>query len=308
VLRLLDKRGASTASSLQARNCGHFWSLKHTLSALPAAAPARSNALFDAGSSSSIIQTSDGGYAFTGTTNALGNDDILLMKLDDFLNVQWAYAYGTTNKEFGVEVRQTSDGGFMIAGQYQNAATKNFDDYLVRTDSAGNYYWQLSNGGSPHEFSNAMEVTPDDGCIVVGRSQDKLGYQNACMVKYSSAGAVQWTRSFSSGASGTYEFKGVANVPGGGYVAVGNRMVQVSTSTWEGYGYAVKVSSTGSTLFQVSSGRFAGLEAVAATSTGYVAVGYIYPVSGSDFYAVRFSTTGGTLWARSLNGAPTGIL
>lgn len=275
----------------------------HSLAVAPTL---QGNALFSEGSSSSIIQTSDGGYVFTGTTDALGSDDILLVKLDAFLNVQWAYAYGTSNDESGVEVRQTSDGGFMIAGQIFQSANTNFDYYLVRTDSAGNYYWQLSNGGSLHEYPNAMEVTPDDGCIVVGKTQSNLGYQDASMVKYSSTGAVQWTKAFSSGASGTYEFRGVANVPGGGYVAVGNRQVQVSTSTWESYGYAVKVSSTGSTLFQVSSGRFAFLQSVAATSTGYVAVGYIFPASGADFYAVRFGTAGSTLWAWSLNAGTNG--
>ncbi|WP_157232220.1 hypothetical protein [Hyalangium minutum] len=264
------------------------------------------NALFSPGSASSIIQTSDGGYAFTGTFKALGTDDILLVKLDAFLNVQWAYAYGTSNAESGVEVRQTSDGGFMIAGQIFQNATTNFDFYLVRTDSTGNPYWQLSNGGTLHEYATAMEVTPDGGCIIVGKTQSNLGYQNAYMVKFSSVGAVQWSRSFSSGDSGTYEFRGVANVPGGGYVAVGSRQVKVSSSTWETFGYAVKVNSAGSTLFEVSSGRFAGLEAVTATSTGYVAVGYIYPVSGADFYAVRFSPTGGTLWAWSLNAGTNG--
>jgi beta-propeller uncharacterized protein DUF5122 len=278
----------------------------HSLAVAPTL---QGNNLFSPGSGSSIIQTSDGGYAFTGTTNALGNNDILLVKLDPFLNVQWAYAYGGTNAESGVEVRQTSDGGFMIAGQIFQSASTNYDFYLVRTDSAGNYYWQLPNGGALHEYPSAMEVTPDGGCIIVGKTQSNLGYQDAYMVKYSSTGAVQWNKPFSSGADGTYEFRGVANVPGGGYVAVGSRQVKVSSTTWETFGYAVKVSSAGSTLFAVSSGRFAYLEAVAATSTGYVAVGYIYPASstaGADFYAVRFSPTGGTLWAQGLNGGTRG--
>ncbi|HEX5749435.1 MAG TPA: hypothetical protein VFZ09_24615 [Archangium sp.] len=275
-----------------------------------ALAPTLQNSILSSdGSASSIIQTSDGGYAFTGTTHVLGTNDILLMKLDAFFNVQWAYAYGGSNAESGVEVRQTSDGGFMIAGQIFQNATTNYDFYLVRTDSAGNYYWQFPHGGSLHEYPRAMEVTPDGGCIIVGKTQSNLGYQDAYMVKYSATGAVQWTKPFSSGADGTYEFRGVTNVPGGGYVAVGSRQVKVSSTTWETYGYAVKVSSTGTTLFQVSSGRFAYLEAVAATSTGYVAVGYIYPASstaGADFYAVRFNTTGGTLWAQSMNAGTRG--
>jgi hypothetical protein len=269
----------------------------------------QANALYSEGSSSSIIQTSDGGYAFTGTTTSQGGEDILLVKLDAFLNVQWAYVYGTSNPDNGVEVRETSDGGFMVVGQtFQN---NNFDLYLIRTDAAGYYYWQMPQGGSLQEYPNAMEVTPDDGCIIVGKTRNNLGYQDAYMVKYSGTGTLQWSRSFTSGADGTYEFKGVANVPGGGYVAVGSRQIKVSTGAWETYGYAVKVSSTGSTLFQVNSGRFAYLQAVAATSTSYMAVGYSDPGSstlGSEFYAVRFNTTGGTLtnWPKSFTGGTRG--
>ena len=267
----------------------------------------QADALYSEGSSGSVIQTSDGGYVFTGTTTALGDEDILLVKTDASMTVQWAYAYGTTNPDSGVEVRATSDGGFMIAGQtFQN---NNFDLYVVRTNATGQYYWQGPFGTTLQEYPNAMEVTPDDGCIIVGKTRNNLGYQNAFMMKFSATGTVQWNKSFSSGADGTYEFKGVANVPGGGYVAVGSRQVKVSTSTWETHGYIAKVSSTGSTLFETSSGRFAFLQAVAATSTGYVAVGHTETGSstvGTEFYVARVSTTGSPIWAKSLTGGTRG--
>jgi hypothetical protein len=194
----------------------------------------------------------------------------------------------------------------MLAGQA--FVNTNFDFYLVRTDSAGNYYWQVRQGGALHEYLNAMEVTPDGGCILAGMTQSNLGYQDAYLSKFSSTGAVQWNKPFSSGADGTYEFKGVANVPGGGYVAVGSRQVKVSTGAWETYGFAARVSSSGSTVFQVSSGRFAYLQAVEATSTGYVAVGHIYRGDSfdADFYAARFSPTGGALWTRSIHAGTRG--
>ena len=264
------------------------------------------NALFAEATSRSIIQTSDGGYAFTGTTSALGDNDILLVKTDAFLNVQWAYAYGTYNEDSGVEVRATSDGGFMIAGQtFQN---NNFDFYVVRTDPSGNFYWQGPYGGALQEYPNAMEVTPDGGCIIAGKTRSNLGYEDAYLMKFSATGAVQWSKSFSSGADGTYAFEGVANVPGGGYVAVGSRQVKVSSGGWETYGFAARVSNTGSTLFQVPVGRFADFTALAVNSTGFVAVGYIYqPASfDADFYAVRFNTTGGTVWTRTIPAGTRG--
>ncbi|RKH74359.1 hypothetical protein [Corallococcus aberystwythensis] len=261
--------------------------------------------LFTQANSGSIIQTSDGGYAFTGSTTVLGDLDILLVKTDALMNIQWAYAYGTTAEDTGVEVRATSEGGFMLAGQhFQN---NNFDFYVVRTDPTGAYYWQGPYGGALQEYPAAMEVTPDGGCIIVGKTRNNVGYEDAYMMKFSATGSVQWSKPFSSGADGTYEFEGVANVPGGGYVAVGSKQVRV-TGGWETYGFIAKVSSTGATSFQTTSGRFAYFTGVAATSTGYVAVGYIYRAGTFDaeFYTVRFNTTGGALWTRTINAGTPG--
>ncbi len=102
---------------------------------------------------------------------------ILLVKTDAFMNVQWAYAYGTTTDDSGIEVRATSDGGFMLAGQ--NHQNNNFDDFVVRTVPTGAIYWQGPFGGTLQEYPNAMEVTPDGGCIIVGRTRSNLGLATA---------------------------------------------------------------------------------------------------------------------------------
>ncbi|MEI6090641.1 MAG: choice-of-anchor D domain-containing protein [bacterium] len=73
---------------------------------------------------SSIIQTSDGGYIFTGTTNSVDGDvsenkgyqDLWVVRLDETGKVNWEKTYGGSTVDFAEQVQPTKDGGFVIAG------------------------------------------------------------------------------------------------------------------------------------------------------------------------------------------------
>jgi hypothetical protein len=72
-----------------------------------------------------ICQTEDGGYVLTGQTqsnngDAVGNDggaDIWLVKLTELGELEWQRTLGGTQDELGNSVQQTTDGGYILAGQ-----------------------------------------------------------------------------------------------------------------------------------------------------------------------------------------------
>ncbi|WP_139487930.1 hypothetical protein [Brevibacillus dissolubilis] len=249
----------------------------------------------------SVKQTSDGGYVFVGETKALGNRDILFVKTDAALNLQWAYALGGTSIEDGAEVRQTSDGGYIIAGTSNASGTNDF--YLIKTDATGAVQWSKTYGGTLYEQAEAMEIGPDGGYIVVGQKSEAYGNYDSYMLKVDSSGNVQWTKTL--GQTGKDDgFHAVSVTPDGGYVAAGHQVVQESTSTSAGYGYIAKVTGTGATVFSTTLGRTAYFSGVTATSTGYYAVGNISVNSTTnpiDMFAAKVSTTGTTNWTRSFN-------
>jgi hypothetical protein len=68
---------------------------------------------------SSLIQTSDGGYAIAGYTTSFGAGewDVYVVKLDANGNLQWTKTIGAKNETLGkLSLIQTSDGGYAIAG------------------------------------------------------------------------------------------------------------------------------------------------------------------------------------------------
>jgi hypothetical protein len=87
----------------------------------------------------SVQQTSDGGYIVAGITNffGAGNYDILLLKTDANGNIIWAKTYGGTNYDYASSVRQTSDGGYIVAGWTGSFGAGAYDFFLIKTDENG---------------------------------------------------------------------------------------------------------------------------------------------------------------------------
>ncbi|MFI5296046.1 MAG: hypothetical protein ACHQ0Y_13605 [Thermodesulfovibrionales bacterium] len=73
------------------------------------------------GTVQSILQTADGGYIVAGSTSiGADNGDAWILKLDGNGNIQWQKAIGNSAKAEGAKaVRQTPDGGYIVAGDIQ---------------------------------------------------------------------------------------------------------------------------------------------------------------------------------------------
>jgi len=97
----------------------------------------------------SVQQTSDGGYIVAGAAASFGvGVDIFLIKTDANGNVQWAKTYGGTSTDLAESVRQTSDGGYIVAGHTYSFGAGGRDIFLIKTDANGNIIWAKTYGGT----------------------------------------------------------------------------------------------------------------------------------------------------------------
>ena len=116
-----------------------------------------------------VQQTPDGGYIVAGGFSFLGVSwrDMWVLKLDANGNVQWQKIYGGRADDWGTDIQQTADGGYVATGW-----TYSFGGvWVLKLDANGNMQWQRAYGGNGIHTGNAIRQTADGGYIVAGSTR-----------------------------------------------------------------------------------------------------------------------------------------
>ena len=137
----------------------------------------------------SIDQTSDNGFVVAGVTsssngNVTGNHggkDAWVIKIDANGNLQWQKTIGGTKTDQANWVRQTSDGGYIVACETNSTngdAIGNhgtYDFLIVKLDASGNITWKKLLGGSGSDKAHSICQTSDGEYIAVGETYSTNG-------------------------------------------------------------------------------------------------------------------------------------
>ncbi len=216
----------------------------------------------------SIQQTADGGYILGGHSNSgISGDktqpnwdtatiptyDYWIIKIDSLGNKQWDKVFGGTTYDWFYSLKQTADGGYILAGtsssqisgdKTQNTWGQSYDYWIVKTDSFGNKQWDKDFGGFNEEwdpwlyslygsiFQGNISQTTDGGYLFAGTSysliggdktQNNLGDNQSWIVKTDSLGNKQWDRTLlTNSTSYPFEKMGLAIQTEDGCFAMAN--------------------------------------------------------------------------------------
>jgi hypothetical protein len=174
---------------------------------------------------SSLIQTSDGGYAVAGSTLSFGagSSDVWLVKTDSIGNMQWNQTYGGTDFDYGYSVVQTSDGGYAIAGFTESYGFGLDDFWLIKTASDGDAQWNQTYGGADSEQGYSLVQTIDGGYVIAGTTSSYgAGNSDFWLVKTDASGTAIWNQTY--GGTDSDEAQSVVEVNDGGYAVAGSTL------------------------------------------------------------------------------------
>ncbi len=120
-----------------------------------------------------VDPTADGGYVFAGSTTSegAGSSDYWLVKTDANGAVQWSKTFGGVDEDYAYSVRQTADGGLVVAGYTFSLGAGDADIWLIKTDAGGNKVWDKTYGGPDSEYGGFVEPTSDGGYIIGGNTR-----------------------------------------------------------------------------------------------------------------------------------------
>jgi outer membrane protein assembly factor BamB len=126
----------------------------------------------------SVQQTQDGGYIVAGETYSFGNgSQVYLVKTNSGGDTLWTRTYGGTDDDCGSSVKQTTDGGYVVAGGY-NYYGSDGQVYLIKTNASGDTLWTRTYGGTNDDGGGSVQQTQDGGYIVAGATTSfGNGYQ-----------------------------------------------------------------------------------------------------------------------------------
>lgn len=284
-----------------------------------------------------IRQTSDGGYIFAGycTMNGgdvlgnYGSNDFWVVKLNATGTAVWKRCYGGTGVENAYSIRETFDGGYIVAGftgsTDVDVVTTNHggnDAWLLKLNSAGIMEWSKTYGGIDNDYANDVVQTSDTGYLFTGYASSSggdltinHGMTDLWTVKTDKNGAIQWQKAMGGSdweygysclqmKDGTYAVAGIA------YSSDGD----VTTQKGNGDIWVIRYSATGSVLWQKTYGGSIEDEgrAVVETAGGGLCVsGTVGSADtnvssnhgGADVWVVKLSATGAIQWEKTFGGS-----
>ena len=168
-----------------------------------------------------VRQTSDGGYIVAGNTGSYGaeDDDLWVVKTDQNGTELWNRTYGGTGTDSGYSIRQTSDGGYIIAGGTGYYRSGNSDFWLIKINPYGDEQWNKTFGGTDLEVADFVQQTRDGGYFISGERVNNSGNSIYWLVKTDPSGNEEWNRTF--GNEWRENINSIQQTLDGGYILAG---------------------------------------------------------------------------------------
>lgn len=260
----------------------------------------------DVNQGNSVQQTLDLGYIIAGTTWPKNEKHrhIYIVKTDPSGNKMWGRTYGGRWRDEANSVRQTMDGGYIVAGQ-RDSVGNGFDDVcLLKIDALGNELWCRTYGGDRRDEGYSVRQTADGGFIIVGQT-NSFGSANeqVYLLKTDPQGDLLWSRVF--GGEGRDSGSSVCQTPDGGYVVAGSTWPFEATYSDV---YLLKTDPEGRKLwYRTFKGKYGdyGFSIEQTHDGGFIVVGNTWPlgrIGQSKMLLFRTDGRGEEMWARRFGG------
>lgn len=246
--------------------------------------------------------------------------------------VQWQNCLGSSGYDAGYSIRQTLDGGYIIAaissdsidGDVGNNNGRS-DFWIIKLNSNYTIQWQKNFGGSQDDMPFSIEQTSDRGYVIAGSTASNdgdvtnlKGTIDFWVIKLDSLGNFQWQKTY--GGSDAEEARYIQQTSDNGFIVAG-----LTTSldgdvvglhdvgfSWSDY-WVIKLDSIGSLVWAKALGGYYEDYAYCVKQTqdqGYLIVGASQSVDGdvtgnhgnADYWIVKLDSSGNLKWEKSLGG------
>jgi len=217
---------------------------------------------------------------------------------------EWNKTYGGVYHEGGRDIKQTTDGGYIIAGYTSSYGAGSTDAWLLKIDASGNYEWDSTFGGSDEDSVRSVAQTSDGSYILTGRTKSYgAGMNDLWLIKADSNGNHLWNETFGgTGEDGGYS---VAETNDGSYIITGRRISVSSGTDWDVW--LIKTDTRGDLIWDKTygaDGSDGGYSVAQTVDGGYIIAGFTssYGAGWLDFWLIKTDSLGNLQWHKTFGG------
>ena len=163
-----------------------------------------------------LIQTTDGGYAFAGRTISFCKDwgpDLLIVKTDENGMALWNQSFSSLGFEHAHDLVQTPNEGFVVAGYTVRDPFLLENPWLIKTNAEGSLEWNKTYGNG---VAYTLVQTMDEGFAFT--APIRYNDRGIPLVKTNNQGTVLWNYTY--GRSTTPEHCCLIQTTDGGFALI----------------------------------------------------------------------------------------
>lgn len=231
------------------------------------------------------------------------------------LQAQWVRTYGGRDDDRAYSIRQTSDGGYIVAGYTLSFGAKDKDAWIFKLNPAGAIEWQKRYGDEGDDEARSIRPTHDEGYVIGGLIYfGGMGFypDDIWVYKLDSSGDVVWQQ-FNGDVDPHFHSNEAAYsvfpTSDGGCILAGERLINYESPSERSYRFNVlKVDADGLAEWQNFYGSKAyddKARSIQETSDGgYIVAGSTesYGAGEQDFWIIKLDSAGENVWQKTYGG------
>ncbi len=248
----------------------------------------------------------DSGYIIAGHTGSFGagNGDAWLIKTYTNGTEEWNRTFGGKDSDYALSVQQTSEGGYIVAGNIFPDGASAPDVWLIKTNENGSEEWNKTYGGTDYDSANSVQqTTPDGGYIMAGSTRSFCATcQDVWLIKTDVNGTEEWNRTYGD----LYFDYGISvqQTSDGGYIVAGTKGV---TGPNAGDFWLIKTNENGTEEWNRTYGGIKPDYASSVQQTsdgGYIVAGdtYSFGADNGSAWLIKTDTNGVEEWNKTFGG------
>ena len=245
----------------------------------------------------SIQKTNDGGYIIGGSISVSGfGHQFWIIKLSSNRDIIWQKSYGDDLINYAYSLQQTSDGGYIVAGNTGINDAEGHDILILKLFFDGTIEWTKTYGESKDDKPSSILHTSDGGYVVAGYTMAfGAGSSDIWILKLASDGAIEWQKTY-GGSEGEIA-RSIQQTNDGGYIVAG---------AGSGDFLVLKLASDGTIEWQKAYGSESGsAHSIQQTSDGgYIVAGETssFGAGNGDIWVLKLSLVGDIEWQKTYGG------